>query len=92
MSRIVTVGIVLLAVTSAFVLYAISYETRQLEMHVGILARTADKTRLDIAILRAERAYLARPDRIEKLARANGLAPIAPHQYEPLPGRGERKP
>jgi cell division protein FtsL len=92
MSRIVTVGTVLLAVTSAFVLYAISYETRQLEWRVGALTRTVDKTRLDIAILRAERAYLARPDRIEKIARANGLAPIAPHQYEPLPSAGGRKP
>jgi cell division protein FtsL len=82
MSRLVTVGTVLLAVGSAFVLYATSYETRRLELHVGALARTAEKTSLDIAVLRAERAYLARPDRIESLARKAGLGPIEPRQYE----------
>ena len=92
MSRIMTVSTVLLAVTSAFVLYAIAYETRRLELHVGTLARTVEKTRLDIAVLRAERAYLARPERIEQLARANGLVPIDPRQYEPLPAAGGRQP
>ena len=96
MSRLVTVGTVLLAVASAFVLYAMSYETRRLELHVGALARTAEKTSLDIAVLRAERAYLARPDRIEALARKIGLAPIEPHQYELIPAAasdpGRRQP
>jgi cell division protein FtsL len=93
MSRFATVSMVLLAVASAFVLYAMSYETRRLELHVGALARTAEKASLDIAVLRAERAYLARPDRIEDLARKIGLAPIEPRQYElipaatPAPGR-----
>lgn len=92
MSRIVTVGTVLLAVASAFVLYASAYETRRLELHVAAQSRTVDKTRLDIAVLRAERAYLMRPERIEQLARANGLAPIDPRQYEPLPGTDGPKP
>lgn len=96
MSRLVTVGTVLLAVGSAFVLYATSYETRRLELHVGALARTAEKTSLDIAVLRAERAYLARPDRIESLARKAGLGPIEPRQYEMIsvaaPAAGKRQP
>ena len=69
MSRLFTVATVLLAVASAFVLYATSYETRQLELHVAAQARTIEKTSLDIAILRAERAYFARPERIDELAR-----------------------
>jgi cell division protein FtsL len=82
MSRLITIATVLLAVASAFVLYATSYETRQLELHVAAQARTLEKTSLDIAILRAERAYFARPERIEELARKIGLAPIEPRQYE----------
>jgi len=91
MSRLSAVGTVLLAVASAFVLYAISYETRRLEQLVSVQARTIEKTRLDIAILRAERAYLARPERIEELARKIGLAPIDPRQVESLPGSGESR-
>jgi cell division protein FtsL len=85
MSRLVTLGTVLLAVASAFVLYAMSYETRRLELQVNAQVRLVEKTSLDIAVLRAERAYLARPDRIETLARKIGLAPIEPRQYEFIP-------
>jgi cell division protein FtsL len=92
MSRLAAVGTVLLAVASAFVLYAVTYETRRLEQHVAAQARAIEKTRLDIAVLRAERAYLARPERVEELARKIGLAPIDPRQYEALPSTGERRP
>jgi hypothetical protein len=37
-------------------------------------------------VLRAERALLARPDRIETLARAMGLAPIRADQIAVLDG------
>jgi cell division protein FtsL len=92
MSRLAAVGTVLLAVASAFVLYAVTYETRRLEQHVADQVRTVEKTRLDIAVLRAERAYLARPERIDEMARKIGLAPIEPRQYEALPLAGERTP
>ena len=91
MSRLAAVGTVLLAVASAFVLYAVTYETRRLEHHVADQARIIEKTRLDIAVLRAERAYLARPERIEEMARKIGLAPIEPRQIEALPVTGERR-
>ncbi|ODT29378.1 septum formation initiator family protein [Hyphomicrobium sp. CS1BSMeth3] len=90
MPRLAAVATVLLAVASAFVLYAVTYETRRLEQHVAAQARTIEKTRLDIAVLRAERAYLARPERIEEMARKIGLGPIEPRQYEPLTAAGER--
>jgi cell division protein FtsL len=91
MPRLAAVATVLLAVASAFVLYAVTYETRRLEHHVAAQARTIDKARLDIAVLRAERAYLARPERIEEMARKIGLAPIDPRQYEALPSGAERR-
>jgi len=92
MSRLSVVGMVLLTVASAFALYAISYETRAQELRVSVQARTIEKLRLDIAVLRAERAYLARPERIEELARKIGLGPIDPRQVEPLPPAHERRP
>jgi hypothetical protein len=42
-------------------------------------------------VLRAERAYLARPERIEEMARKAGLAPIDPRQIERLSSSGEPK-
>lgn len=90
MPRLAAVAAVLLAVASAFVLYAVTYETRRLEQHVAAQARAIEKTRLDIAVLRAERAYLARPERIEEMARKIGLGPIEPRQYELSTPAGER--
>jgi hypothetical protein len=41
----------------------------------------------EIARLEAEHAHLARPERIEPMARALGLAPIGPRQYLRLGAR-----
>ena len=76
----VTVSAAFLAISSAFLLYGLSYETKQLEARVAHQQRQADKARSDIAVLKAERAHLARPSRIEPLARAQGLAPGAEGQ------------
>jgi hypothetical protein len=49
-----------------------------------------------VAILAAERAHLARPERLEPLARLIGLAPIAGSQYlrldaaEPAPANAAK--
>lgn len=64
-----------LALASAFLLYGLSYDTRLMEQRVHAAERTAERTRSEISVLRAERAHLARPERIEPLARAQGLAP-----------------
>lgn len=76
----VTVSAAFLAISSAFLLYGLSYDTRQLEARVAEQQRKADLARSDIAVLKAERAHLARPARIEPLARAQGLAPVSEHQ------------
>ena len=47
-----------LALASAFFLYGINYETRQLEARVNAQERVAEQARSDIAILKAERAQL----------------------------------
>jgi cell division protein FtsL len=74
---------ILMTVTlgAAVGLYAIKYDTRRLESKVQAQERALEKVETDITVLTAERAYLARPERLEPLARALGLAPITGGQY-----------
>ena len=81
------------AFAAAFTLYAIKDETRKLQSHVLQQERQIDRLENDIAVLKAERAHLARPNRIEELARRQGLGPVGPAQYgriEDLPLRALR--
>jgi cell division protein FtsL len=75
-----TVSAAFLAISSAFLLYGLSYDTRQIEARVAHQERSADIARSDIAVLKAERAHLGRPDRIDPLARAQGLKPMGEQQ------------
>jgi cell division protein FtsL len=87
--RILTISAAFLALSSAFLLYGLNYDTRRLEARVEAQERTAEKTRSDIAVLKADRAHLARPERIEPLARSLGLQPATEKQFareEPAPG------
>jgi cell division protein FtsL len=78
--RILIVSSTFLAIASAFLLYGLNYDTRRVEAEMHRLDRAADGARSDIAVLKAERAHLARPDRIEPIARAQGLAPVSGKQ------------
>jgi cell division protein FtsL len=69
-----------LTLASAFLLYGINYDTRRLEDRVQAQETAIEQARGDIAVLKAERAHLARPSRIEPIARANGLRPAAEGQ------------
>lgn len=77
-----TLSAVFLAIASAFVLYGLGYETRKLEVAVTTKERRAEEARSDIAVYKAERAHLARPGRIEALARSVGLGPPAETQFK----------
>ena len=68
------------ALASAFLLYGLNYETRRLEAHVQMQERSAAKAKSDIAVLKAERSHLSRPERIDPLARQQGLGPPRPDQ------------
>ena len=83
--RIVILGALMLTLASAFVLYSSNYDTRQLETRVEQQERAIEKTRGDRAVLKAERAHLARPERIEPLARALGLGPASEQQLAATP-------
>lgn len=78
--QMLTMIAAVLALASAFFLYGVNYETRQLEAEVSAKERMAEEARSDIAVLKAERAHLTRPQRIEPLARAQGLAPPTDEQ------------
>ena len=71
----------LLALGSAFALYGIDYSTRRLETRVIGLERAASSAEAQINALKAERAHLARPERIEPLARQLGMAPPTVRQF-----------
>jgi hypothetical protein len=74
-------AVMLATLGAAFALYAIKYDTRRLEARVLAQERALEKAESDVTILVAERAHLARPERLEPLARLIGLAPIASPQY-----------
>jgi cell division protein FtsL len=78
--RTLTVSAAFLALASAFLLYGLNYDTRLLEARVEAQERSVEKARSDIAVLKADRAHLARPERIEPLARAQGLGPMTEKQ------------
>lgn len=83
--RMLILGAMALALASAFSLYAINYDTRRLAVHVRDQERAIEQAHSDIAVLKAERAHLGRPDRIEPLARALGLQPATERQLVGAP-------
>lgn len=87
MLRISSAVAIGLALACAFVLYSVSYDTRQLDLRVQSQERRIERLRSDIALLKAELAYLSRPERIEPLARAMGFAPAHGEQYVDLNAR-----
>jgi cell division protein FtsL len=80
MLRVVNLILASAAVIGAAGLYAIKTDTRRLELHVQSQERTYDRLVDDIAVLRAERAHLARPSRLEAFARQLGMQPLQERQ------------
>jgi cell division protein FtsL len=79
--RLLNVTAFFFAIASALLHYGLNYETRRLEAEVHSKERVAERARDDIAVLKAERGTLARPDRIDALARQIGLAPPRVDQF-----------
>ena len=83
--RILMTIAVFATLASAFALYAVNYETRRLAEEVRQRELKIEKAHRDIAILKAERAHLARPERIGEYARALGLRPATRDQFVAYP-------
>jgi cell division protein FtsL len=81
--RFMCIGAVLTAIASAVWLYTLNLATRRLAAEVAQLERSVETAESEIAVLRAERAYLSRPERIEPMARALGMRPSEPGQIVP---------
>ena len=75
--RLTTVAAALLVLVSAFALTWLKIDTRRLEAQVARDERRREKLQADIAVLKAELAFLTRPERLDVLARRHlGLRPM----------------
>jgi cell division protein FtsL len=86
MRRLLAILAGLSTVLAATWLYGVKHDTARIEAEVHGIERAIEKTEGEIAALKAERAWLGRPERIDELARAQGLEPIRPEQYGRLGG------
>lgn len=77
---------------SSFVLYSVTHETRVLEAQVQAKERAIERAQGDIAVLKAEKAHLLRPERIEPMARALGFAPPSAQQVVRIEANAAGKP
>lgn len=90
MRRWLEAGTLMAALGSAFVFYLIDYDARRIAADVQAKERQSERAEADIAVLKAERAYLARPERIEPAARARGMQPPGIGSHVRLPEAGPK--
>ncbi len=80
MKTVMTIGAVALVVAFAFWAYGVNYATQDAERRVAALRLEIAEEKATIAMLRAEWAYLNRPDRLRELAELHfgdlGLMPL----------------
>ena len=81
MLRFFTFGTVAIALASAFALYAINTQTRRIALEVADQKKLKARIANRIATLKAERAFLARADRIGPAAEALGMRPARGDQF-----------
>ena len=70
------------AIAAAVVLYVVSYSTRAMKGDVETAERRIEELTRELSVLRAERAYLGRPERLEIEARKLGMRPLEGRQIE----------
>lgn len=81
MLRFFMFGAVIGTLVSAFVLYTIKTDTRRVARQVYEQQKHKNKLISDIAVLKAERAYLGRGERIGPAARKLGMRPAVGRQF-----------
>lgn len=81
MFRFLTLLFVSATFASAFVLYSVNYKTRALEHELREAGRVLEERAREVATLRAEREFLARPARLAREAEKLGMAPANGAQF-----------
>ena len=82
MRRALTALSVFALIASAIALYAIKYDTARLHADVANLSELVTARETEIAVMRADKANLLRPGRIESLAKKHTtLRPADPKQF-----------
>ena len=85
MRAILYLSATVLVVLCAVWAYRVNYTTQDAQNRVADLRAAIARERESLAVLRAEWAYLNRPDRlavlVERNAEALGLAPLTPEQF-----------
>lgn len=89
--RFMTLGAILSVMASAVLLYVTATDTRRLAQLEKTQKKQKAKLIRDISVLKAERAFLSRPERIAKHAKRLGMQPIRGDQIKaPIAPPGQR--
>jgi hypothetical protein len=81
MLRILAPVMVAVCLLAAVNLYRVSYQTRAEELALHAAEKRLEELSRNVATLRAERDYRARPDAIAPAARAIGMQPAHGNQF-----------
>lgn len=85
MMRLVTIGWIVGIAVLVAALFHLKYEVQSLEQRLARIDRAVDRDREAIRVLKAEWAYLNRPERLERLARSHlQLRPASPYDVRTL--------
>lgn len=94
MLRFLVIGALFTAMASAYALYSINTTTRAIADDVKDKEQRREELISSMAILKAERAFLSRPEVIAPLARSYGMRPVTGAQLvdrTQLPGPGSSR-
>lgn len=81
MYRFLTLVSIAITIASAFFLYGVNYRTRSLEHDLRAAEQREEELAREVQTLKADRAFLARPERISKAARELGMRPAQGDQF-----------
>jgi len=81
MLRFITALSIAFTLIAAAGLYSVNYQTRALEHKLKTARDDLESLTREVETLKAERAFLARPERIEPIARNYGMQPARGEQF-----------
>ena len=73
MTRLLYISVLILCISASFMLYVLSYDSKNIKREIAQIKTTIESEKLDIETLRAELSLLSQPDRIQNLSNQFGL-------------------